>query len=182
MKNSSIISLNDLERIKNTIAPGPNQAEIRKSYDLKLKEINARKMKEWPNSLENKEKAKLEFQKRKFLKDEVMRRKIDEEEEKFQSKQKEMVIEKAKEKYFYQQAPVKDFISQMRFSDILHERDIQMKQSQLIKDRWKLYDEYWDDIEKKKMEDYDRKENEKKLKLKFQMKKYENCSKSISRL
>ena len=58
MKNSSIISLNDLERIKNTIAPGPNQAEIRKSYDLKLKEINARKMKEWPNSLENKEKAK----------------------------------------------------------------------------------------------------------------------------
>ena len=25
-----------------------------------------------------------------------------------------------------------------------------MKQSQLIKNRWKLYDEYWDDIEKKK--------------------------------
>ena len=68
MKNSSIITLKDLDRIKNTIAPLQNEAEIRKSYDLKLKEINAKKMKEWPNSLENKEKAKLEFQKRKFLK------------------------------------------------------------------------------------------------------------------
>ena len=150
MKNSSIISLNDLERIKNTIAPGPNQAEIRKSYDLKLKEINARKMKEWPNSLENKEKAKLEFQKRKFLRDEKLRRKIDEEEAKFQIKQKEMIVEKAREKYFYQQDPVKAFVSKMRFSDILQERKLQMKQSQLIKNRWKLYDEYWDDIEKKR--------------------------------
>ena len=38
----------------------------------------------------------------------------------------------------------------MRFSDILQERKLQMKQSQLIKNRWKLYDEYWDDIEKKR--------------------------------
>ena len=138
MKNSSIITLKDLDRIKNTIAPLQNEAEIRKSYDLKLKEINAKKMKEWPNSLENKEKAKLEFQKRKFLKDEAMRRIIDEEEEKFQNKKKEMITEKAREKYFFQQAPVKDFVNKMRFSDILHERQVQLKQSQLIKNRWKL--------------------------------------------
>ena len=166
MKNSSIITLKDLDRIKNTIAPLQNEAEIRKSYDLKLKEINAKKMKEWPNSLENKEKAKLEFQKRKFLKDEAMRRIIDEEEEKFQNKKKEMITEKAREKYFFQQAPVKDFVNKMRFSDILHERKIQLKQSQLIKNRWKLYDDYWDDIEKKKMEDYDRKEIEKQINIK----------------
>ena len=61
-----------------------------------------------------------------------------------------MIVEKAKEKYFFQQDPVKAFVSKMRFSDILQERKLQMKQSQLIKNRWKLYDEYWDDIEKKR--------------------------------
>ena len=150
MHSSSVITLRDLDRIKNTISPLQNEIEIRKSYDMKLKAINAKKMKEWPNSLENKEKAKLEFQKMKFLKDEEMRRRIDEEEEKFQIKQKEMIVEKAREKYFYQQDPVKAFVSKMRFSDILQERKLQMKQSQLIKNRWKLYDEYWDDIEKKR--------------------------------
>ena len=60
-----------------------------------------------------------------------------------------MIVEKAKEKYFFQQDP-KAFVSKMRFSDILQERKLQMKQSQLIKNRWKLYDEYWDDIEKKR--------------------------------
>ena len=167
MKNTSIITLKDLDRIKNTIVPKQNESEIRKLYDIKLKEINAHKMKEWPNSLENKEKAKLEFQKRKFLQEEKIRRKIDEEEEKYQNKQKEIIVEKAKDKYFYQQDPVKAFVSKMRFSDILQERKLQMKQSQLIKNRWKLYDEYWDDIEKKKMEDYDKKEYEKKIENKI---------------
>ena len=130
MKNTSIITLKDLDRIKNTIVPKQNESEIRKLYDIKLKEINAHKMKEWPNSLENKEKAKLEFKKMKFLKDEEMRRRIDEEEAKFQIKQKEMIVEKAREKYFYQQDPVKAFVSKMRFSDILQERKLQIQQSQ----------------------------------------------------
>ena len=42
-----------------------------------------------------------------------------------------------------------------------------MKQSQLIKNRWKLYDEYWGDIEKKKIEDYDKKEYEKLIENKI---------------
>ena len=166
MHSSSVITLRDLDRIKNTISPLQNEIEIRKAYDMKLKSINAKKMKEWPNSLENKEKAKLEFQKRKFLRDEKLRRKIDEEEAKFQIKQKEMIVEKAREKYFYQQDPVKAFVSKMRFSDILQERKLQIQQSQLIKNRWKLYDDYWDDIEKKKMEDYDKKELEKQIEIK----------------
>ena len=77
-----------------------------------------------------------------------------------------MIVEKAREKYFYQQDPVKAFVSKMRFSDILQERKLQIQQSQLIKNRWKLYDDYWDDIEKKKMEDYDKKEIEKKIEIK----------------
>ena len=49
-----------------------------------------------------------------------------------------------------------------------------MKQSLLIKNRWKLYDEYWGDIEKKKIEDYDKKEYEKLIENKIKNEKYEN--------
>ena len=185
LKSSSVISLHDLARIKNTIAPNKSEIELRKNYDIQLKEINKNKVKEWPNSLENKEKAKLEFQKMKFLKDEEMRRRIDEEEEKFQKKKKEMVVDKAKLKYFYQQDPVKAFLSKMRFSDMLQERKTQIQQSQLIKNRWKLYDQYWEDIEKKKLEEYDineyKKKVENKIKNETNMKIIENQFKDYKR-
>ena len=185
LKSSSVISLHDLARIKNTIAPNKSEMELRKNYDIKLKEINKNKVKEWPNSLENKEKAKLEFKKMKFLKDEEMRRRIDEEEEKYQKKKKEMVVDKAKLKYFYQQDPVKAFLSKMRFSDMLQERKTQIQQSQLIKNRWKLYDQYWEDIEKKKLEEYDineyKKKVENKIKNETNMKIIENQFKDYKR-
>ena len=55
MKNTSIITLKDLDKIKNAIVPKENKSEIHKYNDIKLKEINYRK---------SKEKAKLEFQKK----------------------------------------------------------------------------------------------------------------------
>ena len=45
LKSSSVISLHDLARIKNTIAPNKSEMELRKNYDIKLKEINKNKVK-----------------------------------------------------------------------------------------------------------------------------------------
>ena len=98
MYSSTIITLSDLNRIKNTIAPLPDEAELRKSIDLKLKEISDKKVKNWPNSLENLNTARLEFQKRKFFEEEILRRKIEEEEEKFNLKKKKHDYQSSKRK------------------------------------------------------------------------------------
>ena len=98
MYSSTIITLSDLNRIKNTIAPLPDEAELRKSIDLKLKEKSDMKVKNWPNSLENLNKARLEFQKRKFFEEEILRRKIEEEEEKFNLKKKKHDYQSSKRK------------------------------------------------------------------------------------
>ena len=119
------------------------------------------KVKNWPNSLENLNKARLEFQKRKFFEEEILRRKIEEEEEKFNLKKKNMIINQAKEKMFQNQGPVKTFVNQMKFVDSLQENEIQKKHKIAIKNRWKLFDEYWEEIERKKIEDYNKKEIEK---------------------
>ena len=174
MYSSTIITLSDLNRIKNTIAPLPDEAELRKSIDLKLKEISDKKVKNWPNSLENLNKARLEFQKRKFFEEEILRRKIEEEEEKFNLKKKNMIINQAKEKMFQNQGPVKTFVNQMKFVDSLQENEIQKKHKIAIKNRWKLFDEYWEEIERKKLEDYDKKEIEKSLALKKKQEEIKN--------
>ena len=49
-----------------------------------------------------KKKQNQNFKKNKFLQQEKLGRTIDKEEEKYQNKQKEMIVEKSKEKYFYQ--------------------------------------------------------------------------------
>ena len=63
MKNTSIITLKDLDRIKNTIVPKQNESEIRKSYDIRLKQINSRKMKILAKFIRKQRKSKIRISK-----------------------------------------------------------------------------------------------------------------------
>ena len=173
MYSSSIITREDLRRIADTISPVKTEADERKMVDMKLKEISTNKIHQWPNSIENANKAKLEVHKQEFLRNEMMRRKIDEEEQKFKEKQDILATERAKKYYFNSQDLVKSFKSKMLFCDILQERKVQVAQNQKIKERWNAYEKYWDEVEKQKMEEYDKEElrklNEEKAKKEKQM-------------
>ena len=102
-------------RIQNQIVPTTTEYENRKAIDLKLKTISATKTKKWPDSLEMKRKKELEYTKRKFFEDEKRRRLIDEEEHKYNQMQKNLIINRAKQKLFEEQDAVKSFNGKLMF-------------------------------------------------------------------
>lgn len=121
----SVLNLEDFLRIRNTIVPPEKEEEERKRLDQTLKAISQNKMKQWPDSIEMAKKNKLESRKRVFFEKEMEKRKIDEEEKKFQEMQKKIVIERANKLLFEAQDPVKSFNSKMLLSDVLKEREYQ---------------------------------------------------------
>ena len=156
------MTLTDFLRIQNQIVPKNTDYENRKAYDLKLKTISATKTKNWPDNLELKKKHQEEFTKRKFFEDEKRRRLIDEEENKFNIIQKNLIIDRAKQKLFEQQDAIKSFNGKLLFCDVLKERDYQKDIHQRMKTMENIINKSFYDMEIKQMEDYDKKVLEKK--------------------
>ena len=113
IKQISILGLGDFLRIRNSIVPPEKEEDERKRFDQSLKKISQNKMREWPDSIEMAKKNKLESRKKIFFEKEMEKRSIDEQEKKFQEKQKEIVIERANKLLFESQDPVKSFNSKM---------------------------------------------------------------------
>ena len=121
----STITLTDFMRIQNEIIPSNAEYENRKEKDRTLKQLSQTKASNWPDSIEMKKKNQFESHKNKFLEQEMIKRKIDEEEQKFQDIQNNLVIERARKLLFEQQDPVKSFNSKLMYSDMLKEREFQ---------------------------------------------------------
>ena len=122
---ASVLSVEDFLRIRNTIIPPEKEEDERKRLDQDYKSISQSKMRQWPDSIDMAKKNKLESRKKVFFEKEMEKRKIDDEERKFQEMQKKIVIEKANKLLFEAQDPVKAFNSKMLLSDVLKERDYQ---------------------------------------------------------
>ena len=157
------MTLTDFIRIQNQIVPSNTEYENRKALDLKLKTVSATKTKKWPDSLELKRKKELEYTKRKFFEEEKRRRLIDEEEHKYNEIQKNLFINRAKQKLFEQQDAVKSFNGKLMFCDVLKERDYQKDIHQRLKTMENIINKSFYDMEIKQIEDYDKKVLEKKL-------------------
>lgn len=157
-QTSSTISLSDFMRIRNTIAPPLNDEDERKAFDATLKASSLQKTRNWPDSIEMAKKNKLESRKKVFFEKEMEKRKIDEEERRFQEMQKKLVIEKANKSLFEAQDSVKSFHSKLLFADVLKEREFQKE----ITERKKLIEvekeAKWIAMEHENMKDYDIKE------------------------
>ena len=162
-KKPMYMTLTDFMRIQNEIIPSNAEYENRKALDIRLKTLSATKAKNWPDSLEMKKKNQLEYTKRKFLEDEKRRRKIDEEEHKYNEIQNNLVVNRAKNMLFEQQDAVKSFNSKLMYCDMLKERDYQKEIQNKKKEIENIIDKKYYDMELQKMEDYDKKELEKKL-------------------
>ena len=154
----STITLTDFMRIQNEIIPSNAEYENRKEKDRTLKQLSQTKASNWPDSIEMKKKNQFESHKNKFLEQEMIKRKIDEEEQKFQDIQNNLVIERARKLLFEQQDPVKSFNSKLMYSDMLKEREFQKDIVERKKRINETIEKQFFDMEQKKMEEYDKNE------------------------
>ena len=154
----STITLTDFMRIQNEIIPSNAEYENRKEKDRTLKQLSQTKATNWPDSIEMKKKNQFESHKNKFLEQEMIKRKIDEEEQKYQDIQNNLVLERAKKMLFEQQDPVKSFNSKLMYSDMLKEREFQKDITERKRLINQTIEKQFFDMEQKKMEDYDRNE------------------------
>ena len=156
------IALSDFIRIQNSICPINTEIEERRAYEERLRILSKNKSKNWNDSLEQKKKMEYELAKRRFLKDEERRRKIDEQEHKYFEARENMLIQKAKEQLFNEQDAVKSFNSKLLLCDMLKERDFQKEIIDRKKEINNIIEKQFFDMNKKNMEELEKKENEKK--------------------
>ncbi len=148
-------------RIRNTIAPTHTHEDERRDKDSALKQSSHTRMRQWPDSIEMAKKNKLESRKKVFFEKEFEKRKVDEEERKFQEIQKHMVVERANKLLFEAQDPVKSFHSKLLLSDVHKERDYQQE----IKERQREIERRIEanniEMEEQQIREYDIKEMKK---------------------
>lgn len=161
-KSTATISLDDFMRIKNTIVVTGQEEDERKNIDARLKQISQTKAKHWPDSIEMAKKTRLESRQKIFFEKELEKRKIDDEEKKFQEMQKKLIVERANKILFEQQDAVKSFHSKLLYSDILKERDLQKEIRERKKETVTHIENKWTELEKEKMKEFDLKEAIKK--------------------
>ncbi|MFO0515417.1 MAG: hypothetical protein ACK5YA_01055 [bacterium] len=135
--HTAVISLTDFMRIQNTIVPS-NQEKLdynnRQDYDEKLKNISKARMREWPDSIEMSKKKKIEERKIAFFKLEEEKRRIDEEERKYQEIQNKLVVDRANRMFFEGQDAVKSFNSKLLVADAIKEIEYQKEIKQKKKE------------------------------------------------
>jgi hypothetical protein len=158
---TSVISINDFLRIRNTIIPPSKDDDDRKKHDTILKTFSDGKVKQWPDSVEMAKKTKLESRKKVFFEKEMEKRKVDEEERKFQELEKKVVIDRANKMLFENQDPVKSFHSKLLMCDVMKERDFQNDIKSRKKEMDNEVERKWQDIKEQQLLDYDIKEMEK---------------------
>ena len=144
------INFPDFLRIKNQIIPSNSELENRIEYDRKLKRISSMKSMNWPDSIETKKKKELDLKRKEFLEEELRKRKIDEEERKYQEIKNNLIIESARNKLFLNQDPVKSFKSKLLFCDVLKERDYQKMIEEKKKEMNKVIEKNYNELVKKK--------------------------------
>merc|ERR1712062_146322 len=120
----------ELERIKTHLTREADLESLRRSKVEERKE-RAQKSKvtvsKWTNTLEGQRLGKLKAAKEREEAEEAERVKIDLEEEMYQQAQRRKVIEKAKKLQFEESDRTKEFHGALLFSEVLKEREYQMK-------------------------------------------------------
>jgi len=172
-ESASTISLSDLKRINNIIVPPVKEEDERKFTDSVLKSSSQQRMRNWPDSIEMAKKNQQEARKKIFFEKEMEKRKIDEEERRYQEMQKKLVMERANKLLFEAQDPVKSFHSKLLYADVLKEREFQKEILDRKKEIEVIREQKWRDMEDEKIRDHDLKEQlklqEDKIKRQNQM-------------
>lgn len=158
-KSTSIINLKDFMKLKSDICCERYDNDKRERED-RLRKLSLEKVKKWPDSIEHIKKRELGLRKERFFEEELVRRKADEEEAKYQKIIKQIILDNAKKRFFESQDIVKSFHSSLILSDILKEREYQKEITKKKLEHNRIIDKQWELLGIEKMKVYD--ENEKR--------------------
>lgn len=165
-KNTTVITVDDLQRLREQCGLNGARSEMeldreqREQDRVDLKQRSRVRVQNWPNTIENLRTKRIEEKYRKLEETELERRRIDEEEEVYNQKLRLQAIESANKKLNDNQDKVKAFHTKMVLCDVLQERDAQVDLKKRRKEHDKQIEEGWVENEKIKMDDYDRKMQE----------------------
>jgi hypothetical protein len=166
-ESASTISLSDLKRISNIIVPPVKEEDERKFTDSVLKSTSQQRMRKLARLYRKwQRKNQQEARKKIFFEKEMEKRKIDEEERRYQEMQKKLVIERANKLLFEAQDPVKSFHSKLLYADVLKEREYQKEILDRKKEIENIREQKWREMEDERIREHDLKEQ-----LKFSRRK-----------
>lgn len=164
MKNTGVLTLNDFRSMREKIQDGTltedQERKLKEKQDLKDKS-NAR-VKNWPNTIQALRRKKDDARFEKFRHEEEERRKIDEEEAKYQARIKEDILSKANKQIYETNDRVKSFQSAMLVADVEKEREAQIEINKRKKEIEKIIESKYFEQDLEVMRAYDEKEIEKK--------------------
>merc|ERR1712195_84637 len=173
---TSVITAHELARMKVSIdegqgiMPAPNMNELR-SERVRLQKISQDRVSRWPNTLEAERKKKEARRQQRHDEEEVQRKKIDKEEAAIQGEKRRMAIERANKMLYDDNDRVKSFHSALLLSDVMKEREAQIEVTRQRTKNERRRDKHWAMMQDEAIEEYDRKEIDKKTEV--QRKRYE---------
>jgi len=173
---TSVITAHELARMKVSIdegqgiMPPANPHELR-SERVRLQKISQDRVSRWPNTLEAERKKKEARRQQRHDEEEVQRKKIDKEEAAIQGEKRRMAIERANKMLYDDNDRVKSFHSALLLSDVMKEREAQIEVTRQRTKNERRRDKHWAMMQDEAIEEYDRKEIDKKTEV--QRKRYE---------
>merc|ERR1712166_1720955 len=173
---TSVITAHELARMKVSIdegqgiMPPANPHELR-SKRVRLQKISQDRVSRWPNTLEAERKKKEARRQQRHDEEEVQRKKIDKEEAAIQGEKRRMAIERANKMLYDDNDRVKSFHSALLLSDVMKEREAQIEVTRQRTKNERRRDKHWAMMQDEAIEEYDRKEIDKKTEV--QRKRYE---------
>merc|ERR1711988_235705 len=133
-----------------------------KQERLELQKTSQSRVKQWPNTLEAERKRKEARRQEKLDREEEERKKIDREEAAIAGEKRRMAIERANKMLYDDSDKVKQFHSNLLFSDVLKEREAQIEISRQKKKNERRREKYWAEMQNEAIQEYDKKESEKR--------------------
>ena len=129
-QKTAVLTSGDMDRIKSQLNRGKNEEAdrlARLEEEQKRFEASKTRQSQWSNTLAGQRKAKLAAKKAREEAEEAARVQIDLEEEIFRAAQRKKIIDKAKKLQFREQDRTKEFHSALLHSEVLKERDYQIR-------------------------------------------------------
>ncbi|EAR95127.2 hypothetical protein TTHERM_00643530 (macronuclear) [Tetrahymena thermophila SB210] len=141
-KNTIQVPFSEIVRMKENCQINSDPEKERKLKEkTELYELSKQRVKNWPNTIQAIRKKKDETRFEKFKKDEEERRRVDEEEARYQANVKKEIIEKANKQIYEGNDRVKAFQSKLLLVDTLQEREGQIELKKQVQEMEKMREE-----------------------------------------
>ena len=157
-KNAAVITLDELQRIKDSCTMTETKASFDKTKNREsLYQKSQQRVKNWPNTIQALRKKKDEDRIKRLEEEEIARRKVDAEEESLQMDLRNQTIDAANTAIYESQDRVKAFKSRLMMCDMMEERDQQAKLKKKKNKMEQQIEKQWEELERQQLAEQDEK-------------------------